>query len=249
MDRKELVKAIGEHFGVKPKYLGAPNFNYQIETAHETYIIDREGKITTSEGRNVEFEALLNGELETEIQEPVTGGITGIEVTVPMDGHTAISLRNLINTLYSKQNLLKKALEFDRDIVSEEIVKVINEIKAGSIKEFESTIAKLECEGIEINFQHSTITFRCFGTEGTTENVKAYTQLVGLLNQYVKTLKYASAKVKDTDNEKFTFRVWLNRLGMIGDEYKETRKLLLQNLTGNSAFRYGKPEKETTAGE
>ena len=79
--------------------------------------------------------------------------------------------------------------------------------------------------------------------------MKAYTQLVELLNQYAKTLKYASGKSKDTDNEKFTFRVWLNRLGMIGDEYKETRKILLQNLTGNSAFRYGKPEKETTAGE
>jgi hypothetical protein len=27
------------------------------------------------------------------------------------------------------------------------------------------------------------------------------------------------------------------RLGMIGDEYKEARKELLENLSGNSAFR------------
>lgn len=249
MDRKEIVKAIGEHFDVKPQYLGVPSFSYQIETEHETFIVDRAGEITTIDGKKVEFEALLNGEFETEIQEPVAEGITGIEVTVPIDGHTAISLGNLINTLYSKQNLLKKALEYDADFVTEEIVTAINETKAGSIEEFESIVSKLECEGITFNFQQSTITFRCFGTEGTTENVKAYTQLVGLLNQYVKTLKYASTKVKATDNEKFTFRVWLNRIGMIGDEYKETRKLLLQNLTGNSAFRYGKPEKEITAGE
>jgi len=29
MDRKEMVKILGEHFGVKPKYLGAPSFQYQ----------------------------------------------------------------------------------------------------------------------------------------------------------------------------------------------------------------------------
>ncbi|MEY8304856.1 hypothetical protein [Anaerosalibacter bizertensis] len=48
--------------------------------------------------------------------------------------------------------------------------------------------------------------------------------------------------MKPTDNEKYTFRTWLTRLGMIGDEYREIRKELLQNLSGNSAFRY--PVKE-----
>jgi hypothetical protein len=32
---------------------------------------------------------------------------------------------------------------------------------------------------------------------------------------------------------------------MIGDEYKDTRKILLENLEGNSAFRSGKkPDKK-----
>lgn len=44
--------------------------------------------------------------------------------------------------------------------------------------------------------------------------------------------------VKETDNEKYTFRCFLLRLGMIGTEYKITRKILLRNLTGNSAFRH-----------
>jgi hypothetical protein len=50
-------------------------------------------------------------------------------------------------------------------------------------------------------------------------------------------LKYASAKPINTDNEKYAFRTWLIRLGMTGNEYKSTRKLLLQNLSGNGAFR------------
>lgn len=48
MERKEIVKALGEHFGVKPKYMGVPSFAYQIETAEETYTVDRVGKIITS---------------------------------------------------------------------------------------------------------------------------------------------------------------------------------------------------------
>jgi len=57
-------------------------------------------------------------------------------------------------------------------------------------------------------------------------------------------LKHASAKSKDTDNDKFTFRVWLVKIGMVGDEYKIARKVLLERLKGNSAFRSGsKPEK------
>ena len=76
------------------------------------------------------------------------------------------------------------------------------------------------------------------------EKIKAYTQLVALLNQSAKAQKHASAKSKDTDNDKFTFRVWLVKLDMVGDDYKMTRKILLEKLEGNSAFRSGsKPEK------
>lgn len=31
---------------------------------------------------------------------------------------------------------------------------------------------------------------------------------------------------------------------MIGDEYKEARKVLLKNLESNGTFRHGKPEKK-----
>ena len=41
----------------------------------------------------------------------------------------------------------------------------------------------------------------------------------------------------DVENEKYYFRVWLVRIGFFGDEYKTTRKKLLSNLSGNSAFR------------
>ncbi|MCI1693292.1 amidoligase family protein [Aneurinibacillus aneurinilyticus] len=248
MNRKEMVKVLGEHFGVKPTYLGVPSCNYQIETAGETFIIDRVGNITTSEGKQVEFEQLLNGTIEEST--PEAEDTTGFEISVSMEGHTGSTLRNLINMIYSKQMLIKKAIEMEDDIVGDEYIKAVNEGKITTLDDFKTATENVRCNWLDIDFSRNRIVFKFIKEEMKPERIKAYTQLVVLINQYAKTLQYASAKVKDTDNEKFTFRTWLIRLGMIGDEYKATRKLLLQNLKGNSAFRYGKPEKvETTAGE
>jgi hypothetical protein len=52
--------------------------------------------------------------------------------------------------------------------------------------------------------------------------------------------KRVFAQVTETDNEKYAFRCFLLRLGFIGSEYKTVRKILLRNLTGDSAFRHGK---------
>ena len=43
-----------------------------------------------------------------------------------------------------------------------------------------------------------------------------------------------------SDNELFTFRTWLVRLGLNGREFKNTRNHLLANLEWNRAWRYDK---------
>lgn len=47
---------------------------------------------------------------------------------------------------------------------------------------------------------------------------------------------------KQIVNEKYAFRCFLLRLGFIGEKYKETRKILLKNLEGSSAFKNGGPK-------
>ena len=117
MDRKEIVKVLGEHFGVKPEYLGVPSFAYQIKTEGETYTIDRAGKITNAEGVELELENILNPIVEIQEQEEKTiteentetePQITRFEIAITMEGHTGITLRNLINMIYSKQELIIK---------------------------------------------------------------------------------------------------------------------------------------------
>jgi len=248
MERKEIVKALGEHFGVIPKYMKVPTCAYQIETGEMTYTIDREGKITTSEGNEVELESLINGSVqEEEPTEPTETETTGFEVAVPLDGHTGITLRNLVNMVYSKQALIKKSLGITANIIEDDFCTHINEGKIEALEDFKKAIESIgedRCPGIAFDFNMNSITFKFFKWEANPEKLQAYTQLAALLNQSAKTLKHASAKSKDTDNDKFTFRVWLVKIGMIGDEYKAARKVLIENLEGNSAFRSGsKPVK------
>ena len=256
MDRKEIVKVLGEHFGVKPEYMGVPSFAYQIETEGETYTIDKAGKITNAEGIELQLENILNPIVQEDTNEVTEEEINieeqteeiqnaPFEIAITMEDHTGITLRNLINMIYSKQELIIKSLGISEDIINEGFVKGINEAKIYTLEEFKreaDNIGKENCKRIEFDFENKRISFK-FINEEADEKIKAYTQFIELLDKSAKELKHASAKVSITDNPKFTFRVFLIRIGMVGDEYKTTRKILLKNLEGNAAFRYGKPEK------
>ena len=56
--------------------------------------------------------------------------------------------------------------------------------------------------------------------------------------------KRITAKEKVTDNDKYAFRCFLLRLGFIGAEFKDERKILLRSLSGNSAFKSGQRHAE-----
>jgi hypothetical protein len=80
-----------------------------------------------------------------------------------------------------------------------------------------------------------------FGIDGAT--VAAYSRFIGALCATAKEQKRVNAREKLVENEKYAFRVFLLRLGFVGEEYKEARKILLKNLSGNSAFKSGAPAK------
>ena len=223
MSRKEIVQELANHLKLESKYLGAPSFAYQVGE----FTVDRQGIISNKAGQQVELGSILTGEDPT-----VEMDVTAIEVTVPLDGHDGKTLTNLANMVYSKQALIKKALNLEINLVEQELAEKLKEGEPTTIEEF-LILAKESSRGII--FSPEGITFTSTNME--PEAIKAFTDLVGLLNAKAKELKYASPKPVDTDNEKYTFRAWIMRLGMIGAEYKATRKVLLQNLSGNSAFR------------
>ena len=83
------------------------------------------------------------------------------------------------------------------------------------------------------------ITFAWLHGTITDETAKAYAEFISKFCLMARTQKRVTAKEKIVDNEKYAFRCFLLRLGMIGNAYKVSRKILLQNLTGSSAFKSG----------
>ena len=84
-----------------------------------------------------------------------------------------------------------------------------------------------------------TIKFAWFHGKIAEDTVRAYTDFISKLCEMAQKQKRAVAKEKSTENEKYAFRCFILRLGMIGDDYKTSRRIFLQNLTGNSAFKCG----------
>ena len=67
--------------------------------------------------------------------------------------------------------------------------------------------------------------------------VKSYIQLCLAISHQALIQRTASRSRTQSSNEKYTFRTWLLRLGMIGEEFKTARLHLLKNLEGNIAWK------------
>jgi hypothetical protein len=94
-------------------------------------------------------------------------------------------------------------------------------------------------DSIEVVVSADNVSFPWLPLTAEPDEVSAYTTFVTKLCDMAKKQKRVMAAITNTDNDKYAFRCFLLRLGFIGDEYKIARKVLLKNLTGNSAFRYG----------
>ena len=243
MDRKEMVKKLGEFLGVKPKYLNVPTFAYEIVTEDEIYTVDRQGTITNSAGEVKTFGEIINppeAEEETSMEQPAVLDLDGIEVTLPLEGHTGNTLMNLVNMLYSKQHLIMMAFETTHSLMDETFPEDLGEREASTFEEFGRALEELGLEripGLAFDFENETLTIKLAAQNWDSEKVAAFQDLAAFINQNAKKQKRATFKRAQDDNPKYAFRTWLIRLGMNGPEYKTTRKVLLQNLEGSGAFR------------
>ena len=93
---------------------------------------------------------------------------------------------------------------------------------------------------IRLTVTEDVVSFPWFPFAANSDEAAAYTEFVEKLCGMARRVKRVSGRPTETDNDKYAFRCFLLRLGFIGDEYKAARKILLKNLTGNSAFRHGK---------
>ena len=102
--------------------------------------------------------------------------------------------------------------------------------KAGLIKK------AVGAEALPIERTETTLRFPWFSTEASHEEVQAYTVFISRLCATAKEQKRVIAVERDVENEKYAFRCFLLKLGLIGDKFKISRRVLLSKLDGDSAF-------------
>ena len=93
-------------------------------------------------------------------------------------------------------------------------------------------------------FYRGTVEFRCFNSTLDSGLAAAYVNLCLAMSAQAIAQRSTVMRKTHSDNELFTFRVWLVRLGLNGPEFKETRDKLLQNLSGDRAWRHDKDSYE-----
>ena len=102
----------------------------------------------------------------------------------------------------------------------------------------------LGADYLPIVMEEDKLCFPWFIKTGVENEVDSYTRFICSICDMAKRQKRVTAKEQKIENDKFAMRVFLIRLGFIGEEYKAARKILLQNLTGNGSFKNGQRPKK-----
>ena len=86
--------------------------------------------------------------------------------------------------------------------------------------------------------RNRTVELRGFNSELHAGKIRAFIILALALNNQALTQKSASSRKSQAENEKFAMRTFLNRIGFIGEEFKNCREHLCKHLPGSAAWRF-----------
>ena len=277
--RKKAAEVIAEYFGTESFYLGTYYKTYGAKDRQgRTWKATFDSSIIAqkkSGGRTVraadEYKCevvspILTYEDMADLQEIIrqlrhkgafVNSQCGIHIHVDASRYTPRTLRNLVNIIASKEDILYKALRIDPARMrwckktNERLIEAINRKKpqtmealkdiwyAGSTRGRDEHYNDTRYHGLNLHstFTKGTVEFRLFNSTTHAGEIKAYIQFCLAVSHQALTQKKASARKTVTDNEKYAFRCWMLRLGLSGDEFKTCRLHFLKHLEGNSAWR------------
>lgn len=189
-----------------------------------------------------------------------SGGIcnesTGIHIHINFEPYDPQKLRNLVNIFASKEDMLYQALQVDSNRESTYCKKVdkhfveelnrrkpkdlqtIKQLWYGDNAEYHSHYdsSRYRCLNLHPVFTDNNIGIRAFNSSLNAGVLRAYISLVLAVSNQALTQKSASPRVTQSENPCYTFRCWLIRIGLNGQEFKNCRKHLLSHLEGNIAW-------------
>ena len=187
----------------------------------------------------------------------ITNGSCGIHVHIDASPFDANTLRNITNIMAAKEDMIYKALQVTVDRqhrwckpVESRFLEELNRRRPKTLDQVSSIWynggdgshehyhdSRYHCLNLHSVFQKGTVEFRLFNSTTHAGKIKAYIQLCMAISAQALNQRCASRTKTQTTNEKYTFRTWLLRLGLIGDEFKTARLHLLEHLDGCIAWR------------
>ena len=245
-ERKAMVAAVGKVLDTKPVYCGAPTFSYKIGA----FEITKDGSLcfddaideaTVARVRTaLREEGFMSEDGENEASCADTGADAPSRTEAaddePTPTETVVEEPAPMEAVMEEPDEDSLSISLPRSLFTETVLQNLDALllskgrlirHAFDIREATYTLTD---DRITFAWLHGTI---------TDETAKAYAEFISKLCLMARTQKRVTAKEKIVDNEKYAFRCFLLRLGMIGNAYKVSRKILLQNLTGSSAFKSG----------
>ncbi len=283
ISREKAAKTVAKHFDTSAHYIGGGYDKWQVsdnDGRSWTVVNDssirpqtkRQGRrVTTGADFRVELVSPIckYGDIET-VQKLIralreagafANKTCAIHLHIGKERFSARTLRNLVNIIASKEDLIYQALNVygDREQrycrrVNGHFLAELNRQKPKGLEQLadiwyggyngrrSAKYHSSRYHGLNLHsvFHGPTVEFRFFNGTTHAGKAKAYIQFCLSICAQALSQRSASTKKTVTSNPKYTFRTWLLRLGMIGDEFKTARLHLLANLEGDSAFRNGR---------
>lgn len=209
--RKAMVRAIEEETGISSHYMGMPTAAYEI------------GDYTVGK----------NGELSFPDSTDLAGSSAVIDACVMATG---VSPEEWEQNGEEEEMSEQRGLAIQMPMMSGDEISRLEQLIASK----ESLIMKaVGTDSLAVGEKDGKLDFPWFREDAQPDEVKAYMDLVTALCRTAKDAKRITGKDKPVENEKYAFRCFLLRLGFIGDEFKASRKILLKNFSGSSAFKGG----------
>ena len=252
--RKELVQAISTITGEKAKYLFLPTKAYQIGNimvwktgtmeCEDAELFQKVVEALESKGfRPEETAADQAGMEETTEPEAAT------EAEIPQetaDVETVPEETELAETPEETEEVAESAETTEPDEADTLTISLPDDLTEEDFEKLKNLVASkaslfkkaLGTDDLTIQRADGKISFPWFHGADSAR-AQAYAKLVTALCQLAKKSKRITAKEHEVPNEKYAFRCFLLRLGFIGKEYKDCRKILLERLSGSAAFRNG----------
>lgn len=284
--REQAAHALAEYFGTTPRH-GYDYYDswYVKDTEGKEWRLMSDGSIRTEKKTNNGYTAARNGAYSVEMVTPKltyaelpkfqecvrrvkkagakVNESCGIHVHVDATNHNRQSLKNLIGIMYSKEDMLFKALQVNEarasrwcQKVREPMLKKARRLSSDETKDltqlesiwYEGDVASSDhynwtryyALNLHSVFYRGTVEWRCFNSTLHAGRAAAYVNLCLAISAQAIAQRSTVMRKTQSENELFTFRVWLVRLGLNGEEFKHTRDHLLANLEGDRAWRYDK---------